>query len=181
MNEATDATERIQSCVHASMRMEAWAGEVRVNLIRLAALAMFYGYHVLNAFVISDDPALLGRFHQAVSLVVMVTALLCVGENPRSMLVTAWFLIIASASLRFSLPPVYLSTVGSLLGYLVFLGHARYVLQVPDELLVPRTNQMIFAIAIAVAGLLAGQSIRQARRIAARASGPVQPANKVQQ
>lgn len=214
MNEATDATEKIESYVHASMRMEAWAGEVRVNLIRLAALAMFYGYHVLNAFVISDDPALLGRFHQAVSLVVfvwaagtvllhvvlahrimrpalpliviawdivMVTALLCVGENPRSMLVTAWFLIIASASLRFSLPPVYLSTVGSLLGYLVFLGHARYVLQVPDELLVPRTNQMIFAITIAVAGLLAGQSVRQARRIAARTSGPVQPANKVQQ
>lgn len=213
MNEATDATETSESRLHATMRTEAWVGEVRVNLIRLIALAMFYGYHVLNTFVISDDPALRGRFHQTVSLVVfvwaagavllhvvlarrimrpslpltviawdivMVTALLCVTENPRSMVVTAWFLIIASASLRFSLSAVYLSAVGSLLGYLVFLGHTRYVLQVPDELRVPRTNQIVFAIALAVAGLLAGQSVRQARRIAARNSDPVPPARKEQ-
>ncbi len=214
MNDATNATETMASQSEASTRSEAWAGEVRVNLIRLAALAMFYGYHVLNAFVINDDLALRGRFHQTVSLVVfvwaagavllhvvlarrlmrpslpltvvawdimMVTALLCVCESPRSMVVTAYFLIIASASLRFSLPPVYLSVVGSLMGYLVFLGHTRYVLQVAEELRVPQTNQMIFGIALLVAGLLAGQSVRQVRRIAARALAPVLPASKEQQ
>ena len=214
MNDATNATETMASQSEASTRIEAWAGEVRVNLIRLAALAMFYSYHVLNAFVINDVLALRGRFHQTVSLVVfvwaagavllhvvlarrlmrpslpltivawdivMVTALLCVCENPRSMVVTAYFLIIASASLRFSLPPVYLSVVGSLMGYLVFLGHTRYVLQVAEELRVPQTNQIVFGIALLVAGLLAGQSVRQVRRIAARGLAPVLPANREQQ
>lgn len=213
MSDATEAIETTDSRLSATTRIEAWAGEVRVNLIRLAALAVFYGYHVLNVFVISDAPALRGRFHQTVSLVifvwaagavllhvvlarrimrpalpltviawdiVMVTALLCVCENPRSMIVTAWFLIIASSSLRFSLPPVYLSVFGSLLGYLVFLGHSRYVLQLPIELRVPRTNQIVFALALVVAGLLAGQSVRQARRIAAGISSPVLPAIKEQ-
>ncbi|MBC7966311.1 MAG: hypothetical protein H7Z17_10355 [Fuerstia sp.] len=214
MTDATNATETIDLRSQVSTTIEAWAGEVRVNLIRLAALAMFYGYHVLNAFVFSDDPTLRGRFHQTVSLVVfvwaagavllhfvlvrrlmrpslslivitwdivMVTALLCVCENPRSMVATAYFLIVASASLRFALPPVYVSAVGSLAGYLVFLGHARFVLEVPDELRVPRTNQIVFGIALAVAGLLAGQSVRQARRIAARALAPVLAANREQQ
>lgn len=213
MNDATNATETIDSRPEASTGIEAWAGEVRVNLIRLAALVMFYGYHVLNAFVLSDDPTLRGRFHQTVSLVVfvwaagavllhvvlarrimrpaipltviawdifMVTALLCVCENPQSMVVTGYFLIVASASLRFSLPPVYLSTAGSLMGYLVFLGHVRFVLQLPDELRVLRTNQIVFGIALIVAGLLAGQSVRQARRFAAQTSIPVSPSNRRQ-
>lgn len=213
MNNATDAAERNVSSPDASTGIEAWAGEVRVNLIRLAALTAFYCYHLLNVFVINDDPTLLGRFHQTVSLVVfiwavgavllhvllahrimlpalpliviawdivLVTALLCVCETPQSTLVTAYFLIIASASLRFSLPPVYLSAVGSLVGYLVFLGYARFVLQVPDELRVPRTNQFLFGIALVVASLLAGQSVRQARRIAAQILAPGLVVNKEQ-
>src|SRR4051812_33964521 len=39
-------------------RLEAWAGEVRVNLVRVAALVAFYGYHLLNVYALSDDPAL---------------------------------------------------------------------------------------------------------------------------
>ena len=214
MDDATNATKTIDLRRQASTSIEAWAGEVRVNLIRLTALAMFYGYHVLNAFVLSEDTTLRGRFHQTVSLVVfvwaagavllhvalarrfmrpalpliviawdivMVTALLCVCENPGSMVATAYFLIIASASLRFSLPPVYLSTMGSLVGYLVFLGYVRFLLQVPDELRVPRTNQIVFGIALIVAGLLAGQSVRQIRRIVGGTFASMLPTNKEQQ
>ena len=41
-------------------RLEAWAGEVRVNLIRLVAVLAFYGHHLVNIFVIRDDPSLQG-------------------------------------------------------------------------------------------------------------------------
>jgi hypothetical protein len=35
----------------AARRIEAWAGEVRVNLVRLVAIAAFYGQHLLNLYV----------------------------------------------------------------------------------------------------------------------------------
>ena len=41
------------------------------------------------------------------------------------------------------------------------------MLQLPDELRVSRPNQVITAIELVVAGLFAGQSVRQARRVAA--------------
>jgi hypothetical protein len=31
-------------------RVEAWAGEVRVNLIRLVAVGVFYGQHLVNVY-----------------------------------------------------------------------------------------------------------------------------------
>lgn len=34
----------------AAGRVEAWAGEVRVNLIRLVAIAALYGHHLLNRY-----------------------------------------------------------------------------------------------------------------------------------
>ena len=79
------------------------------------------------------------------------------------------------------LAPIYLSAFGSLVGYLVFLGYARFVLQASIEDRVPRTNQIIFGIALIVAGLLAGQSVRQARRIANRSFVRVVPVNGEQQ
>jgi hypothetical protein len=53
-------------------RIERWAGEVRVNLIRLAALITFYGYHLLNVFQNRRDPDLAGPFHLSVTALVMV-------------------------------------------------------------------------------------------------------------
>jgi hypothetical protein len=34
----------------AAQRVEAWAGEVRVNLIRIVAVAAFYGHHLANLY-----------------------------------------------------------------------------------------------------------------------------------
>ena len=62
------------SVADASIQTEAWAGEVRVNMIRLVALTAFYSYHLLHVFAISDDPTLPGSFHQTVSLVVFTWA-----------------------------------------------------------------------------------------------------------
>ena len=36
-------------------RLESWAGEARVNLIRLVALVGFYGNHLLNMHVLGED------------------------------------------------------------------------------------------------------------------------------
>jgi hypothetical protein len=52
-------------------RLEAWAGEVRVNLIRATALVVFYAHHLFNVFVWSDDPSLRGVFNAAVTAIVL--------------------------------------------------------------------------------------------------------------
>ncbi len=49
----------------AAQRVEAWAGEVRVNLIRLVAIAAFYAHHLLNRYVLKVEfPA---HYHAAVT------------------------------------------------------------------------------------------------------------------
>jgi hypothetical protein len=55
-------------------RLESWAGELRLNLIRLVAIAGFYGYHLLDAYVLGDDPALRGNYHTLVSVVTFAWA-----------------------------------------------------------------------------------------------------------
>ena len=54
---------------------EALAGETRVNLIRLAAILIFYGHHLVNVFVFRDDPTLLGRYHTSATAVVLAWSL----------------------------------------------------------------------------------------------------------
>jgi hypothetical protein len=56
-------------------RLEAWAGEVRVNLIRAAAVVAFYGYHLLNVYVLSNDPDLRGPYNAKVTCVVVAWSL----------------------------------------------------------------------------------------------------------
>lgn len=190
-------------------RIEAWAGEVRVNLFRLAALIAFYGHHLLTVYVFSDGPAASGPFNSAVTALVMawagavvvlhlcltrrwvppalkfvstgwdvllVTVLLAVSAHPqanggpgdaRSLLAVLYFLVIASSPLRLTLPLVYAATLASMAGYICVLGYAKYVLQLPAELRPPRAGQITFLLALGAAGILAGQSVRQARRLAA--------------
>ncbi len=49
----------------AAEKIEAWAGELRVNLLRLTAIAAFYGHHLLNVYV--QRAAMPPRFHLAAS------------------------------------------------------------------------------------------------------------------
>jgi hypothetical protein len=56
-------------------RVEAWAGEVRVNLIRAAALVAYYGHHLLNVYVIHPEvESLRGKFNILVTAVVLAWA-----------------------------------------------------------------------------------------------------------
>jgi len=191
----------------ASQRLEGLAGEVRVNLIRLVALVAFYGHHLVNVFVIRDDPALQGAYHTVVTCLVLawalsvlvihyglmrrwvpaalkfivtvwdillITTLLMVGGDGRSMLAVLYFLVIVAAPLRLSLPLVWLATLGTMAGYAFFLGYVRWQLKLPLELRTSRPQQIVFLLALGAAGLLAGQFVRQCRRLVRGTPVPVE-------
>src|SRR5262249_59555100 len=86
------------------------------------------------------------------------------------MLSVLYFLIIGSAPLRLSLRLVYVTTLGAMAGYVLFLGYYKYFLvgverYAADPNRLSRTDQAIFILALGAAGLLAGQMVRQARRL----------------
>lgn len=178
----------------AAQRVEAWAGEVRVNLVRLVAIAAFYAHHLINYYLVRVE--LTPEFHVAMTGVavawtltalavhvglarmwnppalkyaavawdaVMITALLLLSDGPKSPLLVIYFLLIASGPLRLNLPVVWVATIASIASYAFVCGHARWV---RPEWRVPRTQQVITAIGLLCAGVLAGQIVRQARRFA---------------
>jgi hypothetical protein len=192
---------------NAAQRLEGLAGEVRVNLIRLAAIVAFYGHHLVNVFVISDNPALKGDYHVVVTSLVLawaltvlivhyclmrrwvpdalkyvvtawdillITTLLMVGGDARSMLAVLYFLVIVAAPLRLSLPLVWTATLGSMAGYAFFLGYVRWRLELPLEQRLSRPQQVVFLLALGAAGLLAGQFVRQCRRLVYGTPVPVE-------
>jgi hypothetical protein len=184
--------------------VEGWAGEVRLNLVRLATLLAFYAYHLVHVFLSRDDPALTGAYHVAATALVMVwaigvvvlylylsrrrapsalpyavtawdtvliTTLVVLAGGPQSPLVILYFLLIAAAPLRLSLRLVYAATGLAVVGYLFLLGHYVFY-QVGyepyyshAELRIPRTQEAIFLLGLLTSGVLAGQVVRQARRL----------------
>jgi len=100
----------------------------------------------------------------------MLTCVLCISTGPQSPLVVGYFLIIALAALRFSLPLVRLATVGAGVGYLGVLGMAkwpeRFGRDAALDLRVPRYEQLVTLMAIVLCGIFVGQVVRRARRIA---------------
>jgi hypothetical protein len=190
-----------------AQRLESWAGEIRVNMIRAAALVAFYGHHLVNVYLIKADSSIRGQYHVVVTGVVLVWAsiilllhlcltrryvppalkylstsadlalitamLMLTREGPRSPLMLLFFLVIASSPLRLCLRLVYAATLGAmaasiaLVGYQYFylIGSSSYYLPIHDRDRIPRTVQVIFLLSLGAAGILAGQMVRQARRL----------------
>lgn len=179
-------------------RVESWAGEVRVNLIRLVALIGFYAHHLINVYLLRADPTLQGSYHAAVTVVVLawgaavgilfyflrqrivpstlkyvatlwdialITGLLVIGGNPKTELTTLYYLVVVAASLRFSLPLVYVATLASMAAYLLFMGYIRFTLELPAEARLDHPDQVIFLLTLGGLGLLTGQLVRQAHRL----------------
>ncbi len=96
--------------------------------------------------------------------IVFLTSVLVLADGPRSPMVVAYFLLIPLAALRFSLPLVRCATVGTILGYLFLCGYARWFSG--RDIRVPRYYQMIMIVALLLTGLLLGQAVRSARRMA---------------
>ena len=186
-------------------RLEEWAGEVRVNLIRLTGIVLFYGRHLVEYLLASPDAPVRGVYHARVTWIAaawavgallvrsalnrrlvpwwlkyattawdlfLVTVVCMVAGGPRSPLVLLLFLVIAMSPLRLSLRLVYATTAGAILSYLsllafyawVRIGYEKYY--ATPELRIPRSEEATYVLALFVAGLLAGQAVRQARRIA---------------
>jgi hypothetical protein len=187
-------------------RLEAWAGETRVNLIRAAALVAFYAHHLFTVYISSGDSTLRGKYHILVTGVVlawgaaifvlyyclsrrivppalkyiatlwdlaMISALLVIGsKGPVNPLIFLYFLVVAAAPLRLSLPLVYVATFGAMAAAALVMGHYVFIQIGYDTYYhsefggrVPRSHEIIFLLSVAVAGLLAGQTVRQARRL----------------
>lgn len=186
-------------------RLEAWAGEVRVNLVRLAGIVLFYGRHLVEYLLADPGAPVRGVYHLRVTWIAaawavgallvrsalnrrivpwwlkyattawdlfLVTVLCMIAGGPRSPLVLLLFLVVAMAPLRLSLRLVYATTAGAILSYLsllafyawVRIGYEKYY--ATPELRIPRAEEATYVLALLVAGLLAGQAVRQARRIA---------------
>jgi hypothetical protein len=54
--------------------VERWAGEVRVNLVRLTALVAFYAYHLFDVYQNRDAPAYTPEYRAAVAATVFAWA-----------------------------------------------------------------------------------------------------------
>jgi hypothetical protein len=96
--------------------------------------------------------------------IVLLTCVLCVSNGPRSPLVAGYFLIVALSALRFSLPLVRFATIGSMLGYLAVLGHAKWFAS--RDLRVPRYHEVMFLLALGLTGITIGQVVRAVRSMA---------------
>src|SRR5437764_10917915 len=59
-----------------SRRVEAWAGEIRVNVIRIATIVLFYGRHLIEFMLAPRDSPLRGEYHVRVTAVILVWAAL---------------------------------------------------------------------------------------------------------
>ena len=187
----------------AAQRVETWAGELRLNVIRVAGIAAFYGHHLFNQMVLHQEfPP---RYTMAVTAVavvwaagalavhvalsslwmpsalrfltvgfdaLMATSLLLISDGPRSPLVIVLFLLIATAPLRLDLRVVWTAAILALLSYAFVCGHAKWV---RPENQVPRRQEVVTALGLALAGFLAGQAVRQARRFARDYADRVRP------
>jgi hypothetical protein len=132
-------------------------------------------------FVVLAVHALLLRraVHSALKYVTLVLDLLGVtllgiaAGGPRPPLLCLYFVVIASAPLRLSLALVWVATIGAWAGYATLLAHYAWFLigwqryYATPELRIPRTEEATWFLALGVTGLLAGQVVRQARRLAA--------------
>ena len=96
--------------------------------------------------------------------ILLLTSVLTVADGPRSPLVVGYFPLLALAALRFSLPLVWFTTMGSLAGYLFLLGYAKWFTD--RDVRVPRYHELIFLLALGLAGVVLGQIIRRVRRLA---------------
>lgn len=99
----------------------------------------------------------------------LVTAMLLLSSGAASPLVAAYFLIIMMAGLRLDLWLVRAAAGGCLVGYIVVLGATRW----PRGLLlenslpaVPRYQQLMVLAALLLSGVIVGQWVRHARRMA---------------
>ena len=98
---------------------------------------------------------------------VLLTALVSTftEDKAKSPLVLAYFLIIAVAGLRFSLPLVWFTTLGAMLGYVYLVGQTDDA-WFDGSHAVPVVQQLVTLLSLGLAGVLLGQILRRVRSLA---------------
>ena len=177
---------------------ESYAGEIRVNYIRLVAIALFYGQHVLHALIASSssfDPT----YHLRATMLALTWSMLVIAVYAVSsrqqcppylkFLATAYDILmialtikltegylgvwnmlyllpITATALRHSLKLAYFATGLAIATYLCSLGFYLYWhVGAAKYWSDPQTTDLaVIVLSMLTTGLLAGQTIRQARR-----------------
>jgi hypothetical protein len=181
-------------------RWQEYEGESRANLFRIAGVGLFYCIELANywggvvdrpfhqsvtalalawAFVALGVlicltqhvfPASL-KFLSTAADLVLLTVILVLADGPKSPLVVAYLLVIVLALLRFSLPLVWFTSIGSISCYMFLLGYAKWFTD--RDIRVARYQQAIFLLALALTGIILGQVVRRVRKMASEYAGRV--------
>jgi hypothetical protein len=92
----------------------------------------------------------------------LLTALAWLGSGPQSPLVTGYFVIVASAALRFSLPLVWSSTLGAMACYLALVGK-HDAMWFDAQHATPVVQQLSMLLSLGLTGIVLGQVLRRVR------------------
>lgn len=142
--------------------------EADVRFHRLATLIaagwVFLSLGVLVALQRRYMPAGL-KYATTVADLLLLTSLAWLGRGPDSPLVHGYFLVIASAALRFSLSLVWCSTLGSMACYLVLVG-AKDKTWFDPQHDTPVVQQLAVLLALMWLGIVIGQVLRRVRSLA---------------
>lgn len=96
----------------------------------------------------------------------LLTSLAASANRALSPLVLAYFVIIATSALRFSLGLVWFSTIGSLLSYYALVGMTDRT-WFDREHVVPVHTQLITLLSLGLTGIIIGQVVRRVKTMAA--------------
>ncbi len=86
-------------------------------------------------------------------------------DGPYSPLVLVYFLILALATVRFSLGLIWFATLGSMAGYMALVGLADKKWFDADHAVAPVT-QLLTVLSLALTGVVLGQAVRRVKAMA---------------
>jgi hypothetical protein len=135
----------------------------------LAAAWVFLSLAVLVALQRHYLPAVLKYATTTIDLL-LLTALAWLGDGPASVLVNGYFLVIAAAALRFSLPLVWCSTLTAMVCYLALVG-AKDKTWFDADHATPVVTQLGTLLSLGLTGIVIGQVIRRVRHMAEEFAG----------
>jgi hypothetical protein len=96
----------------------------------------------------------------------LVTAAAGIGRGPAATIIVAFFLVIGSTTLRRQLSLVWLATFACMAAYMLLVG-SRDPSWFDAEHVTPLVEQFTWLAGLGAAGLIAGQSVRQAKDLGA--------------
>ncbi len=106
------------------------------------------------------------KFASTTADIVLLTGVLMISAGQNSPMVVGYFLVLAVASLRFSLRLMWLATAGSALGYFFILGYDKSSYRPEQFVRAEPYHQLIMLVAIMLTGIVLGQGIRRVRGMA---------------